>query len=72
MSIKALTNARIIDCTGADPIENGAVIIEGERIKEVLEAGPGAGCRRDAAGHRLPGAQPHPGPNRLPRARGFG
>ena len=42
MAIFALTNARIIDCTGADPIENGAVVIEGERIKEVLAGAPKA------------------------------
>jgi len=39
MEISVLTNARIIDCTGADPRENGAVVIEGERIKEVV-SGP--------------------------------
>ena len=42
MTLKALINARIIDCTGADPIEGGAVIIEGERIKEVLDTRPGS------------------------------
>lgn len=39
MEISVLKNARIIDCTGADPWENGAVIIENERIKEVV-SGP--------------------------------
>ena len=42
MSLKALINARIIDCTGADPIENGSIIIEDERIKEVLQGQPGS------------------------------
>lgn len=41
MGISVLKNARIIDCTGADPCENGAVIIEGERIKEVVSGPPG-------------------------------
>ena len=36
MEILALINARIIDCTSADPLENGAVIIENERIKDVI------------------------------------
>ncbi len=42
MATLALTNARVIDCTGADPRENGTVVIEGERIKEVLEGNPGS------------------------------
>lgn len=33
--------AVIIDGTGNDPIPNGSVVIEGERIKEVLEGDPG-------------------------------
>lgn len=41
MEISALTNARIIDCTGTDPIENGAVIIEGQRIQEVISGAAG-------------------------------
>jgi imidazolonepropionase-like amidohydrolase len=36
VEILALINARVIDCTGADPLENGAVIIENERIKDVI------------------------------------
>ncbi len=36
MEMSVLTNASIIDCTGADPLENGAVVIEGGRIKEVV------------------------------------
>lgn len=34
-------NARIIDGTGAEPFEDGAVIVEGQRIKEVLDSPPG-------------------------------
>jgi imidazolonepropionase-like amidohydrolase len=41
MDISVLTNGRIIDCTGADPVENGTVIIEGKRIKEVISGSPG-------------------------------
>jgi len=37
----ALVNATIIDCTGVDPIEAGTVIVEGDRIKEVLSGQPG-------------------------------
>ena len=36
-----LKNATIIDGTGADPVANGSVIIEGERIKEILPGPPG-------------------------------
>jgi imidazolonepropionase-like amidohydrolase len=31
-----LTDARIIDCKGSDPIENGNVVVENSRIKDVL------------------------------------
>ena len=41
MNTIALTNATIIDCTGAEPAEDGSVIIEGDRIKEVLSGQPG-------------------------------
>jgi len=55
MGISVLKNARIIDCTGADPCENGAVIIEGERIKEVVSGPPGrlpaVAAGRDPAGN---------------------
>jgi imidazolonepropionase-like amidohydrolase len=57
MEISALTNARIIDCTGADPFENGAVIIEGQRIKEVVSGAAGRlpddGQIIDCKGHTL-------------------
>ena len=36
-----LTNATIIDCTGADPRPNGWVVIEDQRIKEVGHGRPG-------------------------------
>ena len=37
-----LKNATLIDGTGADPVYGGSVVIEGDRIKEVLSGGPGA------------------------------
>jgi imidazolonepropionase-like amidohydrolase len=42
MGLVTLINSRIIDCTGKDPIENGTVVIEGDRIKEVLDTAPGS------------------------------
>lgn len=36
-----LRNATIIDGTGADPVPNGSVVIEGERIKEIVTGPPG-------------------------------
>ena len=42
MGCIALTNATIIDCTGADPVEGGSVVIEEDRIKEVLSGAPGS------------------------------
>jgi imidazolonepropionase-like amidohydrolase len=36
-----LKNAVILNGTGADPIQRGTVVVEKERIKEVLEGGPG-------------------------------
>ena len=41
MNTLILKNATILDGTGADPISNGSVIVEGERIKEVLPGEPG-------------------------------
>jgi imidazolonepropionase-like amidohydrolase len=42
MPALVLTNARIIDCTGSGPIECGAVVVEGNLIKEVVSGAPGA------------------------------
>jgi imidazolonepropionase-like amidohydrolase len=39
MSLTVFTNAFLIDCTGADPIEGAAVVVEDERIKDVLPKG---------------------------------
>ncbi len=41
MSTLVLTRAQIIDGTGADPITNGTVVVEGDRIKEILPGAPG-------------------------------
>jgi imidazolonepropionase-like amidohydrolase len=39
MAITVLTNAFLIDCTGKDPADGAAVVIEGERIKDVIRSG---------------------------------
>ena len=39
MSITVFTNAFLIDCTGADPVEGAAVVVEDDRIKEVAASG---------------------------------
>src|SRR5438094_984000 len=39
MGIYVFTNAFLIDCTGADPIEGAAVVVEDDRIKDVSPGG---------------------------------
>ncbi len=39
MSLTVFANAFLIDCTGADPKEGAAVVIEDDRIKDVLPSG---------------------------------
>ena len=39
MAITVLTNAFLIDCTGKEPVDGAAVVIEGERIKDVIRSG---------------------------------
>jgi imidazolonepropionase-like amidohydrolase len=39
MSLTVLTNAFLIDCTGADPVEGAAVVVEDDRIQDVLPSG---------------------------------
>jgi len=39
VSLTVFTNAFLIDCTGADPVEGAAVVVEDDRIKDVLPAG---------------------------------
>ena len=47
MTMLFLKNATIIDGTGADPVSNGAVVVEDDRIKEVLR-GPSGWVPSDA------------------------
>ena len=39
MPITVFTNAFLIDCTGADPVEGAAVIVEDDRIQDVVANG---------------------------------
>ena len=39
MSLTVFANAFLIDCTGADPVEGAAVVVEDDRIKDVLPGG---------------------------------
>jgi imidazolonepropionase-like amidohydrolase len=39
MAITVLTNAFLIDCTGGEPADGATVVVEGERIKDVLRSG---------------------------------
>ena len=39
MSLTVFTNAFLIDCTGAEPKEGAAVVVEDDRIKDVLPGG---------------------------------
>ena len=39
MPITVLTNAFLIDCTGKEPMDGAAVVVEGERIKDVIHSG---------------------------------
>jgi len=41
--ITVFTNAVLLDCTGADPVQGASVVVEGDRIKDVLTR-PGAGA----------------------------
>ncbi|OGK81119.1 MAG: hypothetical protein A2X53_04625 [Candidatus Rokubacteria bacterium GWA2_70_23] len=38
-AITVLTDAFLIDCTGKEPVDGAAVVIEGERIKDVIRSG---------------------------------
>ncbi|MBI4588417.1 MAG: amidohydrolase family protein [Candidatus Rokubacteria bacterium] len=37
--LRVLTNAFLIDCAGKEPVEGAAVVVEGERIKDVIRSG---------------------------------
>ncbi len=39
MSLTVFTSAFLIDCTGAEPVEGAAVVVEDDRIKDVLPHG---------------------------------
>ena len=39
MAISVFTNAFLIDCTGAEPVEGAAVVVEDDRIKDVAANG---------------------------------
>jgi imidazolonepropionase-like amidohydrolase len=39
MSLIVLTNAFLIDCTGRDPLEGASLVVEDDRIKDVLPGG---------------------------------
>ncbi len=39
MSLTVFTNAFLIDCTGAEPVEGAAVVVEDDRIQDVLPHG---------------------------------
>jgi imidazolonepropionase-like amidohydrolase len=42
VSLTVFTNALLIDCTGADPVEGATVVVEDDRIKDVrAKGGPG-------------------------------
>ena len=56
--ITVLTNAVLIDCTGAEPVEGATVVVEDDRIKEVAAGGrvgplPGRVTTLDLAGKTL-------------------
>jgi imidazolonepropionase-like amidohydrolase len=58
MGTVVLTNAFLIDCTGADPMEGAAVVVEDDRIKDVLAHGkvgaiPGPVTTIDVKGRTL-------------------
>ena len=46
VSLTVFTNAFLIDCTGADPVEGAAVVVEDDRIKDVAPEGPGRSAAR--------------------------
>ncbi|HEV8677167.1 MAG TPA: amidohydrolase family protein [Methylomirabilota bacterium] len=57
-SLTVLTNAFLIDCAGGEPVEGAAVVVEGERIKEVIRSGrpgplPGRVTTLDCRGRTL-------------------
>jgi imidazolonepropionase-like amidohydrolase len=43
--ITVLTNALLIDCAGKEPIDGAVVVVEGERIKDVVRSGKVGGLK---------------------------
>ena len=39
VTITVLTGAFLIDCTGTEPVDGAAAVIEGERITDVIRSG---------------------------------
>ena len=39
MSLTVFTSAFLLDCTGAEPVEGAAVVVEDDRIREVVPGG---------------------------------
>src|SRR5258705_13378964 len=39
MAITVFSSAFLIDCTGKEPVEGAAVVVEGDRIKDVIASG---------------------------------
>ena len=51
--LTVFTHAFLIDCTGAEPVDGAAVVVEGERSKDVIRGAAsglsGAGSRRSTS-----------------------
>ncbi|MGH7275678.1 MAG: amidohydrolase family protein, partial [Candidatus Rokuibacteriota bacterium] len=61
MSLTVFTNALLIDCTGADPKEGAAVVVEDDRIMDVLPNGKVGPLRGSVTTLDLKGATLMPG-----------
>ncbi len=61
MGITVFTNAFLIDCTGREPLEGAAVVVEGERIKDVLPSGKAGPLKGDVTTLNLRGQTLMPG-----------
>ena len=68
MAITVFTNAFLIDCTGADPIEGAAVVVEDDRIKEIAPKGQVGALPGRVTTLDLQGQDAHARAHRRPRA----
>src|SRR5262245_35542085 len=59
--INVFTNAFLIDCTGKEPIDGAAVVVEGERIQDVLSSGKVGPLKGPVDTHDLKGRTLMPG-----------